>query len=94
MLAFIDEYGELGGAVLSFWCGDLESAQKAINDDYHGRYDSLADYIQELTEETTQVPENLKNYIDYELMARDVEMTGDIYTIQTAHNEVHVFWSC
>lgn len=90
---FIDAHGELGGAVLSHWCGDLEDANRAMEEDYCGRYTSLADYAQELTEETTQIPEHLCYYIDYESMARDMELNGDIYTVQTAHNEIHVFWS-
>ena len=32
-------------------------------------------------------------FIDYERMGRDMEMSGDIYTIETGFEEVHVFWS-
>jgi len=30
---------------------------------------------------------------DYERMGRDMDLSGDIYTIETAYDEVHVFWS-
>jgi hypothetical protein len=30
----------------------------------------------------------------YERMAADMEMSGDIFTIETAHDEVHIFWQC
>jgi hypothetical protein len=39
---------------------------------------TAADYAQELTEESIQIPESLINYIDYEAMAQDMELNGDI----------------
>ena len=32
-------------------------------------------------------------YTDYERMGRDTELSGDIYTIETACEEARVFWS-
>lgn len=90
---FITEYPALGGELLSQFCGNLDDAKQAIDENYSGCYDSLAGYAQELTEETCQVPVNLAFYIDYERMGRDMEMGGDIFTIQTAHDEVHIFWN-
>ncbi len=90
---FIAEHEEIGGALLSHFCGDLEEARKAIEENYCGRYTSVADYAQELTEESTEIPQNLSFYIDYERMGRDMEMSGDIYTVETAHDEVHIFWN-
>lgn len=89
---FIEEHGQLGAAVLTYNDNDLDEAESMLEDSYAGCYESLADYAQELTEDTTQIPENLAYYIDYERMARDMEMSGDIFTITTAYNEVHVFW--
>lgn len=91
MALFIEEHDALGAAVLSHWCGDLEDAEKALEESYYGQYSSLADYAQCFTEETSEVPKHLEFYIDYESMANDWEMSGDIYTIETAHDEVHVF---
>ncbi len=71
----------------------VEDARKAAEENYSGCYKSLADYAEELTEDTSQIPENLAYYIDYERMGRDMELSGDIYTIETAYEEVHVFWS-
>ncbi len=31
--------------------------------------------------------------IDYEKMGRDMELSGDIFTIETGYREVHTFWS-
>lgn len=90
---FIEEYPDLAGELLSHFGGSLEDARKAMEDSYSGCYKSLADYAEELTEGTSQIPENLAYYIDYERMGRDMELSGDIYTIETAYDEVHIFWS-
>lgn len=90
---FIEEHGEIAGEVLNHFGGDLEEATKALDEQYAGCYSSLEDYAQELTEDTSEVPEHLAFYIDYERMGRDMELSGDIFTIETAHDEVHIFWS-
>ena len=53
----------------------------------------LADYMEELTTESVTIPEALLYYVDWQAMARDAEMGGDLFTIETAHGEVHVFSS-
>lgn len=90
---FIKEYPEFGAALLSHFGDDLEDARRAAQEDYCGCHESLADYAQGLTEETTQIPDALRPYIDYDAMARDMEMNGDVFTAETGHREVHVFWS-
>ena len=90
---FIEEHGELGGELLSYYGGDISDAQNAMEEQYNGCYSSLADFAGELTEQTSEIPENLAFYIDYEKMGWDFEYSGDIFTIETAHDEVHVFWS-
>ncbi|MBO6549315.1 MAG: antirestriction protein ArdA [Rhizobiales bacterium] len=87
---FIEEHGVLGGELIAHF-NDLDYARETIEAHYHGEYSSLADFAQELTEETTQIPDNLAYYIDYEAMARDLEI-NDVLTIETSHNEVHIFW--
>lgn len=89
---FINDNQETGGE-LNHFGGDLDDAKKAIEENYNGCYSSLADYAEELTEGTTEIPQHLAYYIDYEKMGRDMELSGDIYTITTAHDEVHIFWS-
>ena len=90
---FIEEYPDFGGELLNNFGGDLEEAKTAAEENYCGCYKSLADFAEELTEDTTQIPENLAYYIDYERMGRDMELSGDIFTIETAFEEVHIFWS-
>lgn len=90
--SFIEEYPEYGAALLDHF-SDIDAARKAAEEDYCGSYASLADYAQELTEETTEIPQSLAYYIDYERMARDMELSGDVFTIETGHREVHIFWN-
>lgn len=89
---FIEEHDELGAELLDYY-SDIEEAEKAIDDQYSGCYNSLTDYAEQLTEDTTEIPQHLQFYIDYERMGRDMELSGDIFTIETAHDEVHVFWA-
>ena len=93
MAALISEHNELGVAALAHFCGDIQEARSALEDNYCGQYRSLADFAQEITEETTSIPQNLAYYIDYSAMARDMEMNGDVFTIETGFEAVHVFWN-
>lgn len=89
---FIEEFPAFGGALLAQF-SSIEDARKAADEDYCGCYESLADYAQELTEETTVIPESLSYYINYEAMARDMELNGDVFTLEVGCREVHVFWN-
>lgn len=90
---FIEEYPGIGGALLSQFCDNFEDARRAIEEAYLGCYESLADYAQEFSESTTQIPDHLSYYIDYERMGRDMEMSGDIFIIKLGYEEVHIFYS-
>ena len=90
LASFISEHGELGAELVSYY-GDLESAKVALDDHYMGEYDSVSDFAQSITEETTQIPENLSFYIDYDKMARDLEV-NDVIAIELGYQKVHVFW--
>ncbi len=89
--AFIAEHGTLGGKLLAHF-GSLEEAKATLEDHYAGEYKSLSDYAQEITEETTNIPTNLQFYIDYNAMARDLEI-NDVFTIETGFEQTHIFWS-
>ncbi len=90
--SFIEEYPEIGGELLEHF-SDIEEARKTAEDNYCGCYKSMADYAEELTEQTSQIPEHLQYYIDYEKMGRDMELNGDVFTIETGYEEVHIFWN-
>ncbi|WP_273239836.1 antirestriction protein ArdA [Hyphomonas atlantica corrig.] len=88
--AFIAEHGELGGKLIAYF-DSLEDARTAINDQYAGQYRSTADFVQEVTEQSTEIPKSLQYYIDWESMARDCEI-NDILTIETGFESFHIFW--
>ncbi len=91
LAAFISEHGRLGGELLSYHGGDLEEARATIEDRYLGRYDSLADYARELTEQSVSIPEALQYYVDWQAMARDLELSGDVIAFELGCEEVHLF---
>jgi len=88
--AFLREHGEVGTAVMAYF-GDLDEAVEAMDERYAGTYSSIADFAQELTEETSEVPDHLQAYIDYERMGRDMGIS-DVLAIETGIEEVHIFW--
>ena len=57
--------------------GRIKSARKTIEESYCGCHTSVADYAQELTEDTGNIPSHLEMYIDYERMGRDMEHARD-----------------
>ncbi len=90
---FIEERGTLGGKLLEHFGGDLGDASAAF-EDYAGEHKSVADFAQDLTEETgPEIPKQLEYYINWQAMGRDMEMSGDIFTLQTGLEEIHVFWA-
>lgn len=91
LACFIEEHGEVAAELLNHFC-DLEEAKKSMEENYRGVYRSVADFAQELTEETGDIPKHLEFYIDYTRMAYDMEVSGDIFTIEMNHEEVHIFW--
>lgn len=90
---FIEEHGKLGAELLSHCGGDIEEATAAMEDQYRGCYTSLESFAEELYAECYEIPKYLQNYIDYEAIARDMELSGDVFTIETRFDEIHVFWS-
>ena len=90
LAAFIAEHGALGGKLVEYF-GDLAEARAAIEDHYAGQYRSLADFAQELTEQTTEIPANLQFYVDWERMANDLAI-NDVLSIETDFECIHVFW--
>lgn len=90
LASFIAEHGALGGKLIDHM-GSLDDTREAIENHYAGEYRSLADFVQEWTEESTDIPESLEYYIDWEQMARDYEI-NDVLSIETGFECVHVFW--
>ncbi len=89
---YLADTGKLGAMLLSHFGGDLQAAQNAL-EEYVGCYESVADFAQELTEETAAIPESFRYYIDYEAMARDMELNGDILTFEESYRCIHILWA-
>lgn len=90
---FLRARGKLGALVLAHLGGDIDAARLALDEQYRGVFPDLPACFQDLTEETVTIPEALAPYIDYEAMARDAVLGGEIFTLETAPDEVHVFWT-
>lgn len=95
----IDRVAELGRGIVEHGrvfptlvdhLGDLEDAVRAMRDAYLGEWNSLEDYVEDCYRSCHEVPDNLEYYVDWNGMARDWEMSGDIYSLELDGN-VHVF---
>ena len=89
---FISEHGRLGALVAEHFGGDIDEARTALEDQYAGCFNSLAAFAEDITEQTTLIPDALRYYIDYERMGRDMAI-NDVTAIETAFDQVHIFWS-
>lgn len=95
LAAALDEHGEPFAA---WWNNenrddvDLDAFQEA----YQGEFDSLADYVEDFWNQTGEYKRDDKNwwspinYVDWERMARDLELGGDVWTHE-ADGKVYVF---
>ncbi|MEM1389565.1 MAG: antirestriction protein ArdA [Pseudomonadota bacterium] len=90
---FLSEHGELGAKLYEYYGNNLDDACTAL-DHYAGKYTSVADFAETLHDDIgTEIPESVSCYIDWERLARDMVLSGDIITFQTGFDAVHVFWS-
>lgn len=95
----IVEHGEVFAGLVDHFGGlsDLEEARRYMEEGYQGEFGSLADYAQSFVEECYSdaieaLPEFLRYHIDYDGIGRDMELGGDVFTVEHEH-KVHVFWS-
>jgi len=93
LAAFITEHGKLGAKLLTQFGYEPEDARRAF-EDYAGQYCSAAEFAEEMMQDCgTEIPEPLRYYIDWEALARDMALNGEIITVQTCFDEVHIFWT-
>lgn len=91
---FIEEHGRIAAKLVSHFCGNISDAKRAY-EGYQGCYESLADYAEEFCENCGyEIPDWANGYINWESMAIDWELNGDIFTIQISYREIHVFRNC
>lgn len=88
---FLAEHGELGSETLSHFCGDIDSARQALEEHYHGEFDSEEEFAYHWINEVDgrEIPEYLQSYIDYKAMAYDFFM-NDFFSIDVG-TKTHVF---
>lgn len=90
---FIEEHGEIGAKIYEYFGGDLSDARAAF-DDYAGEYASKAEFAEQLFDETgAEIPASLQYYIDWKSLGRDMELNGEIMSVELGFEEVHIFWS-
>jgi antirestriction protein len=72
----------------------LRRSADFARDEYQGEFDSLEDWAADYHEEVGTVPQGFKlaTYIDWERVARDAELGGDVFTVKVG-GKVHVFWN-
>ena len=73
--------------------GDADETKRLLEECYQGSWESLEAWAEELLEssgELDQVPDHLRHYIDVEAYARDMELNGDVFTVEEGC-QVHVF---
>lgn len=71
------ENGLAGGMDPDMW-------EREFQDAYLGVYESREDYAESLYQDLySQVPESLKNYIDWAAIVRDLELSGDIWVAES-----------
>ena len=88
---YLEQYGEAAFEVLEHF-GDVETATEAYESAYYGEYESLEDYAYETYQDSLGgVPEHVKRYIDYEAIARDMDLGGEVLVIETGYKEAHIF---
>jgi antirestriction protein len=66
-----------------------------MEEGYRGEFDSLTDYAEELIEDCysdvlKNLPDFIRYHIDFEGIARDMELNGDVLMFE-CEGKVHVF---
>lgn len=92
----IGEHGEVFAGLLNH-CDGIEEAKRYMDDGYRGEWTSLAEYVENFIDdiygqELKKLPDILRYHIDYDGIAQDFELSGDIFTIERNY-KVHVFES-
>jgi len=92
--AGIDEHGEAFAAYVDNVGAD-QATVEGFEDAYQGEFDSLEAWAEQWLEDTgglAEVPDSLRNYIDFAAWGRDAELSGDIYTLRI-NGQVAVFYN-
>lgn len=100
LCSLAEAVGEHGPAFLAWVSNDpnYNTDPDDFTDVYQGEWDSLADYVQDWWEQCGELPEapagifwHPANYVDWEKMAHDLEISGDVWTGEAPGGKVWVF---
>jgi antirestriction protein len=83
----------LRGTVWGHVSSNPDEARRILEECYQGSWESLEAWAEDLLESTgdlDQVPEHLRCYIDVAAYARDLELSGDVFTVEEGCR-IHVF---
>lgn len=71
----------------NFGYDDVDDARSGFEDRYMGEHGSLYDYAVQLFDECYlhDIPESVRNYIDYAKFARDLQYSGDYVVLGNGH---------
>lgn len=94
----IEEHGAVFAGLVDHvgGLGYLDEAEEAMKESYQGAYKDLEDWAFDLAGDTGDLHEacgRYAEYIDWEKVGRDAELSGDIFTVETDDGMIHVFWS-
>jgi antirestriction protein len=95
--ALLSEHGEMFGELVNHFGGlsCLDEAKRCMQEAYHGAFKSLEDYVYDFVEDcygdsVKGLPDFIRNHLDYAGMAHDMEISGDVFTIEH-EGQVHIF---
>ena len=88
-VSLITEHGE-AWARYAEYVGTDYASQEDFEEAYAGEWDSEEDYAEHLAEETMEIPEHLRFYIDYEKLARDI-FINDYFSAEGSNCKIFVF---
>lgn len=89
------EHGPVFAGLLNNFGGDLEQARDYMEQGSCGVFKSLEDYAYELAQDVwgdaiAKLPEFIRHHIDWAGVGRDLELSGDVFTVEV-DGDVHVF---
>ena len=97
LLADADDAGipeDVAMSLLDDHGGDVEHVRSSMRDNYSGAWPTVEDYAENLWEDFGYLgegTERIRNYIDWEAVARDLKM--DLTVIKGDDGNFHIFWA-
>ena len=91
------EHGAIFAELVAHFGGvsAVDDARRYMEEGYRGAFDTLADYAEQLIDDCygdvlKPLPDFIRYRIDFEGIADDMEMSGDVFTIK-CDGSIHVF---